>query len=173
MPTPTRYLRLSPEQDLILRNLELSPLVNTKVRLRISIIRLNNNGWNAKKLAHHFNRNQQSIHNDLDRYEKQGLAGLSDGKTTGKPGKFTPEIISFLKAQLETERVWNSKLLCEAIEKEFSVSLQPDAVRVKLHSLGYTWKRARYSPGKTPDPDVIAVHKAELEVLKKGLWIKP
>lgn len=171
MPTPTRYLRLSPEQDLILRNLELSPLVNTKVRLRIS--RLNNNGWNAKKLAHHFNRNQQSIHNDLDRYEKQGLAGLSDGKTTGKPGKFTPEIISFLKAQLKMERVWNSKLLCEAIEREFSVSLQPDAVRVKLHSLGYTWKRARYSPGKTPDPDVIAVHKAELEVLKKGLWIKP
>lgn len=173
MPTPTRYLQLSPEQDLILRNLELSPLINPKVRLRISIIRLNNNGWNAKKLAQHFNRNQQSIHNDLDRYEQRGIAGLIDGKTTGKPGKFTPEIIAFIQTQLEKERVWNSKLLCEAIEKEFNVSLQPDAVRVKLQSLGYTWKRARYSPGKTPDPNVIAIHKAELEVLKKGLWIKP
>jgi transposase len=135
-------------------------------------IRLNAIGWNAQQLAEHFNRNKQSIHNDLDRYELHGIKGLTDGTTTGKPGKFNTTIEAFLKAQLEQDRVWNSSLLRESIAIKFSVDLSIEAIRLKLRELGYSWKRTRYAPGKTPDPAVVAEHKAELEVLKKGHWIK-
>jgi transposase len=135
-------------------------------------IRLNATGWNAQQLADHFNRNKQSIHNDLDRYEHHGIKGLTDGTSTGKPGKFNTAIEAFLKAQLEQDRVWNSSLLREGIAIKFSVDLSIEAIRLKLRELGYSWKRTRYAPGKTPDPAVVAEHKAELEVLKKGHWIK-
>ena len=58
------------------------PLVNAKVRLQASIFRLNNAGWNAARLAVHFGRNPQSIHNDQDCFEHSGVVGLSDGKAT-------------------------------------------------------------------------------------------
>ena len=65
MATPARFLQLTAEQNEALRELEVSPVVNAKVRLRASIIRLNSAGWSAVRLAAHFGRNPQSIHNDL------------------------------------------------------------------------------------------------------------
>ena len=80
-------------------------------------IRLNAIGWNADQLAQHFNRSPQSIHNDLDRFEQNGIEGLTDGKSTGQPGKFTTEIEQFLKQLLGQDRVWNSSILAEEIER--------------------------------------------------------
>ena len=173
MPPPTRHITLTDEQDLQLHQLEQSPFVKIKVRLRATIIRLNAVGWTVPDISQHHHRNQQSIHNDLDRFEESGMAGLIDGMSTGRPGKFTPEIEIFLKAQLELDRVWNTNLLGQAIFEQFKVKLKREAIRVKMLELGYTWKRTRYSPGKTPDPAVVAASKAELDALKKGHWTKP
>ncbi len=170
MPTPLRFLCLSPEQDHNLRELELNPHINAKVRLRASIIRLNSAGWSAARLAAHFRRNPQSIHNDLDRFEHVGVEGLADGKATGAKPKFTPEVEAFLRTKLAEERVWNSALLGEAVEEKFRVSLGREAIRVKLLELGYSWKRTRYAPGKAADAEVVAEHQASLETLKRGHW---
>lgn len=172
MPTPLRFLRLSSEQDEALRELELSPFVNAKVRLRASIIRLNSAGWSAGRLAAHFGRNPQSIHNDLDRFEEQSISGLADGKAEGAKPKFTAEIEAFLHTKLAEERIWNSALLGAAAEEKFGVNLGREAIRMKLLELGYSWKRSRYAPGKTVDPEVIAEHRASLETLKKGRWTR-
>lgn len=146
----------------------MSPVVDAKIRLRASIIRLNNAGWSAPRLAKHFRRNLQSVHNDLDRFEHFGFEGLADGKAMGAKPKLTAEIEAFLHTKLGEERVWNSTLLGEAVEEEFGVSLKREAIRVKLLELGYSWKRSRYAPGKTTDPAVVAEHQASLETLKKG-----
>ena len=150
----------------------MSPVVNAKIRLRASIIRLNSAGWSAPKLAKHFGRNLQSVHNDLDRFEQLGVEGLADGKATGAKSKVTPEIETFMHTKLAEDRVWNSTLLGEAIDKEFGVSLKREAIRVKLLELGYSWKRTRYAPGKQVDPEVVAEHQASLETLKRGHWTK-
>lgn len=172
MATPARFLRLTAEQDEALRELEVSPVVNAKVRLRGSIIRLNNAGWSAPKLATHFGRNLQSIHNDLSRFEQFGVEGLVDGKAPGQKPSVTPEIEHFMQIKLAEERVWNSTLLGEAVEEQFGVKLGREAIRVKLLELGYSWKRARYTPGKQADPEVVAEHQASLETLKKGHWTR-
>lgn len=169
MATRTRYLKVTAEQDESLCELELSPLVNAKVRLRASIIRLNSLGWSAGALAKHFRRNPQSIHNDLDRFEREGIAGLSDGKAKGAKPKFRAEIEAFLQTKLAQERVWNSTLLAEAVKEEFKLSLGRESIRVKLLELGYSWKRSRYAPSKTVDAEVLLEHQASLETLKRGL----
>jgi transposase len=168
MATPARFLHLSAEQDEALRELEASPVVNGKIRLRASIIRLNNAGWSAPKLAKHFGRNLQSVHNDLSRFEQLGIAGLADGKATGATPKITPEMETFMHSKLAEDRVWNSTLLGEAVEQAFGVRVKREAIRVKLLKLGYAWKRTRYAPGKQVDPEVVAEHQASLETLKRG-----
>jgi transposase len=170
MATSARFLHLSAAQDEALRELEVSQRVAAKVRLRASIIRLNNAGWSAPRLATHFGRNLQSVHNDLDRFEQYGISGLSDGKATGTTPKITPEIETFLHTKLAENRVWNSTLLGEAVKEKFGVSVKREAIRVKVLELGYTWKRTRYAPGKQPDPEVVAEHQASLETLKRGHW---
>ncbi len=172
MPTPLRFVHLSAEQNHSLRELELNPLVNAKVRLRASIVRLNSVGWSAARLASHYGRNPQSIHNDLDRFEEHGISGLGDGKATGAKPKVTPEIETFIHTRLAEDRVWNSTLLGEAVDEEFGVSVKREAIRVKLLELGYSWKRTRYAPGKQADPEVISEHQASLETLKKGHWTR-
>jgi len=140
-------------------------VVNAKVRLRASIIRLNNAGWSAPKLAKHFGRNLQSVHNDLDRFEQLGVEGLADGKATGATPKVTPEIETFMHTKLAEDCVWNSTLLGEAVEQAFGVRIKREAIRVKLQELGYSWKRTRYAPGKQVNPEVVAEHQASLETL--------
>jgi transposase len=172
MATPARFLHLSAEQNEALRELEVSLVVNAKVRLRASIIRLNSAGWSAPRLATHFGRNLQSVHNDLSRFEQFGVEGLADGKATGATPKVTPEMETFMHTKLAEDRVWNSTLLGEAVEQAFGVSLGREAIRVKLLELGYSWKRTRYAPSKQADPEVVTEHQASLETLKRGHWTK-
>lgn len=165
------YIELTSDQDKQLQELELSPLINAKVRLRASILRLSNQGFNVTKLSQHFNRSVQSIHNDFKRWHEQGIQGLTNGKTTGRPTKFTPEIETLIKQKLSEERIWNAQLLCQAVQESLNVKLTIEPMRLKLRELGYTWKRARYSSGKPPSPEVFKQHYGSLETLKKGLWI--
>ncbi len=170
MTPPARFLTLSAEEDAALRNLELSTGTNVKVRLRASIVRLNASGMSVSRLAQHFGRNPQSVHNDLDRYETLGIAGLADGRSPGPPRRVTPEMEQHLRERLAEPRLWNSELLAEALQERFGVTVGRDAVRVRLLALGYSWKRGRYAPGQAPDPAVIHEHRASIETLKRGHW---
>ena len=165
-----RFLKLTSEQDKALRELELSSVLNAKVRLRASIMRLNHAGWGVPRLVTHFGRNPQSLHNDLDRFEQFGIAGLADGKAPGTKPSVTPEIEHFMQRKLEEDRIWNSSLSGEVITEQFGVKLGREVIRVKLLELGYSWKRARYAPGKQADPEVVAEHQASPATLKRGHW---
>lgn len=172
MATPARFVNLTLEQDESLRELEMSPGISGKVRLRASIIRLNGAGWSAPKLAAHFGRNLQSIHNDLNRFEQSGVVGLVDGKAPGNKPSVTAEIRAFLERKLAEEQVWNSTLLGEAVREQFGIRLGREVVRVTLLKLSYRWKRTRYAPGKQADPEMVAEHRASLETLKRGRWTR-
>jgi transposase len=169
MATAARFMTLTASEDETLRELETSPVVNAKVRLRASIVRLSHHGWTAPKLARHFGRGLQTIHSDLSRFEQFGVAGLIDGKAPGNKPSVTPEITAFLQHKLEEDRVWNSSLLSEVVRGQFGVTLGREVIRLKLLELGYSWKRARYAPGKQADPGVVAEHRASLETLS---WTK-
>ncbi len=117
-------------------SLERNPLINAKVRLRASILRLSHQGFNVAKLSQHFNRSIQSIHNDFNRWQELGIQGLTSGKTTGRPTKFTTEIETLITQKLSQERIWNAQLLCEAVQEDLNVKLTIEPMRRKLRELG-------------------------------------
>lgn len=164
-----RFVRLTLEQDAQLRDVEKNPLLNAKVRLRASIVRLSNQNFSLSRLCLHFGRSERAVRNDLRRYEQHGLAGLADGKSPGAPSLFTAEMTAFVQEKLLEDRIWNCALLLDATLKRFGVRVERETMRLKVRSLGYSWKRTKYVPSKTPNPEVLAEHQASLETLKKGL----
>ena len=170
MARPARRIEVSQAADELLRELEISPYTHPKVRLRVSILRLHRLGWSIPQLSSHFGRNHQAVHNDLTRFEDHGIPGLADDCPPGQPRRVTPEMEQFLHEKLREPRFWNATLLCEALQEQFQILIGPRALSNHLRRLGYSWKRARYSPAKTLDPQVAEQHRSSLETLKRGHW---
>ncbi|MBZ9749698.1 winged helix-turn-helix domain-containing protein [Deinococcus sp. HMF7604] len=170
MGRPARRIEISEAADHQLRALEFNRHVHPKVRFRATLLRLHRVGWTVAQLAQHFDRNPQAVHNDLTRFEQQGVAGLADGQAPGKPPLVTSVIEPFLHEKLRKDRFWTASLLCEAVAQQFQVTMSPRTMTAHLHRLGYTWKRASTSPAKASDPTVIYEHAASIETLKRGHW---
>jgi transposase len=166
---PSRYIRLTEEQDVRLREIEQAPYFKPKVRLRGQVLRLSHRGSNVQTVSAYTGRSRASIGRDLDRWEERGFEGLLDGTAPGNPPRITEEARTFLEGKLSEERTWNAAQLAEALGESFGVEVTPEAIRQRLRSMGYSWKRTRYVPSKLPDPDEEREAREELEALKKGL----
>ncbi|GAA3999113.1 hypothetical protein GCM10022631_07470 [Deinococcus rubellus] len=170
MGRPSRQIVISAEEAAQLQALELGVGIHPKVRLRASLLRLHREGWSAPRLAVYFARDEQSIHNDLTRFERHGIRGIADAPRPGRPIKVLPIHEAALAAKLDEDRLWTAAQLAEVLSNEFGLQITAQTVRQHLSALGYRWKRARYAPGKALDPQVEAHHKASLDTLKKGHW---
>jgi transposase len=166
---PSRYIRLTDEEDARLREIEQDPYLKPKVRLRAQVLRLSNRGSNMEKIASYTNRSPASIARDFERWSERGLEGLADGAAPGNPPRITRQMEAFMEEKLsEEERTWNATQLTEVLKEEFSLEVTPEAVRQHLLSMGYSWKRTRYVPNKAPDPEAEREAREELEALKRG-----
>jgi transposase len=167
---PARFIRLTPEEDDRLREIEQDPLLKPKVRLRAQVLRLSNRGEGVERIAAYTGRSSASVLRDLDRWEERGFEGLADGTAPGNPPRITGEARAFMKQRLsEEERTWNASQLAEAVEERFGVGVSPEAIRQHLLTMGYRWKRTRYVPStRPPDPEEGLKARGELEELKKG-----
>ncbi len=166
---PARFVRLTPEEDDRLREIEQDPHLKPKVRLRAQVLRLSNRGEGAERIAAYTGRSPASVLRDLDRWEGRGLEGLADGTAPGNPPRITGEARAFMEQRLsEEERTWNATQLAEAVAERFGVGVSPEAIRQHLLAMGYRWKRTRYVPSRPPDPGEERKARGELEELKKG-----
>ena len=81
---PSRYIRLTEEEDVRLREIEQAPYFKPKVRLRAQVLRLSHRGYNMRYIASYTGRSPHSIGRDLGRWEERGLAtGLADATPPG------------------------------------------------------------------------------------------
>ncbi len=165
---PSRYIRLTEEEDARLREIEQDPYLKPKVRLRAQVLRLSNRGSNMEKIASYTGRSPASVARDFDRWTERGLEGLADGRAPGNPPRITGEMKEYMEEKLAEERTWNATQLAEALKEEFGLVVTPESVRQHLLSMGYSWKRTRYVPNKAPDPDEEREAAGELEALKRG-----
>lgn len=113
-------------------------------------------------------RSSASVGRDLDRWEQRGIEGLADGTAPGNPPRITEEARTFMEEKLSEERTWNATQLAEALERSFGIEVTPEAIRQHLIAMGYSWKRTRYVPSRSPDPEEEREAREELEGLKKG-----
>lgn len=165
---PSRHIQLTEQEDDQLRQIEQNSHLRPKVRLRAQVLRLSNRGSNIEAIASYTGRGRASIARDLDRYSERGIEGLADGSAPGNPPRITKEIRQYMEERLCEKRTFNATQLAEAIEKEFSLKVSPEAVRQHLISMGHSWKRTRYSPAKDPVPEEERQAREELEDLKRG-----
>jgi transposase len=165
---PSRFVRLTDQEDIRLRQIEQDPHLKPKVRLRAQVLRLSHRGYNMRSIASYTARSPQSIGRDLSRWEERGIAGLADGTAPGNPPRVTEEPRTFMEGKLSEERTWNAAQLAEALLESFGIEVTAEAVRQHLRSMGYSWKRTRYVPNKPPDPEREREAREELEGLKKG-----
>jgi transposase len=166
---PSRFIRLEPEQDSQLREIEQDPYLKPKVRLRAQVLRLSHRGSTVGQIAAYTGRSQASVCRDFDRWERRGSKGLADGSAPGNPPRITEEVRTFLEEKLSEERTWNASQLAEAVEGRFGVGVTPEAIRQHLVAMGFRWKRTRYVPSRPPDPEEERKARSELAGLKKGL----
>ena len=167
MPTP-RYIRLEPEQDARLREVEQDPNLRSKVRLRAQVLRLSGRGESIKGISSYTGRSEASISRDLDRWEDRRFEGLADGSAPGNPPRVTEEAKELLRERLSEERTWNAPQLAEALSERFGIRVSAEAIRQHLIAMGYSWKRTRYVPSKEPDPEREGEAREELASLKRG-----
>jgi transposase len=165
---PSRYIRLTEEEDARLREIEQDPYLKPKVRLRAQVLRLSNRRSNMEKIASYTGRSAASVARDLDRWNERGLEGLADGTAPGNPPRITEEVREYMRGRLTEGRTWNATQLAEVLEEEFTVVVTPEAVRQHLRSMGYSWKRTRYVPNKAPNPEQERKAREDLEDLKRG-----
>jgi transposase len=165
---PSRYIRLTEQEDARLREIEQAPYFKPKVRLRAQVLRLSHRGSNVQSISAYTGRSRASVGRDLDRWEGRGFEGLFDGTAPGNPPLVTEEARTFMEEKLSEERTWNAAQLAEVLKEGFGVEVTPEAVRQHLRSMGYSWKRTRYVPNKPPDPEHEREAREELEGLKRG-----
>ncbi len=165
---PARFVRLTPQEDARLREIEQDAHLKPKVRLRAQVLRLSGRGEGVGSIASYTGRSEASVLRDLGRWEQRGFEGLADGTAPGNPSRVSAEVRAFLEERLSEERTWNASQLAEQIGGRFGVVVGAEAVRQHLLKMGYRWKRTRYVPCKPPDPEEEREAREELEGLKGG-----
>ncbi len=173
---PARYIQLTVEQDQKLREIEHSPELRPKVRLRAQVLRLSHQGWQVERIHSYTSRSslmlparsRTSILRDFERWNEEGFAGLVDGTAPGQPERITVELREHLLERLYEERAWTAGQLADELDSTFGVRVTPEAIRLRLQELGYCWKRTRYVPHQEVDREVLQEHRAGLDTLKRG-----
>lgn len=163
-----RYINLTPEEDEQLRQVEQATGLRAKVKLRATVLRLSNQGWDIERLVKYTKRSRWSILRDFDRWEALGIEGLADGTPPGNPLQVTEEVQAFVQEKLAEDRAWNASQLADEVAQRFTLQLHPQTIRHHLHLMGYLWKRTRYVPAQAPDPEAEHAARAALETLKRG-----
>ena len=67
MMPPARFIRLKPQEDARLREIEQDGHLKPKVRLRAQVLRLSSRGETMQRIAAYTGRSTASIGRDLDR----------------------------------------------------------------------------------------------------------
>lgn len=164
----SRFLHLSDDEDARLREIEHSPHLQPKVRVRAQVVRLSHRGQTIRQIAASTGRHPTSIGRDFDRWQDQGVAGLADGAAPGNPSRVTAEVKTYLGERLGEDRTWTAGQLAAVVADRFGITVSAEAIRQHLHALGYAWKRTRYVPMQPPDPGAEHAAREDLRGLKRG-----
>lgn len=164
-----RFIHLIDDDAKQLRAIEQNAHLKPKVRLRAQVLRRSHRGDTVAQIAASTGRRATSICRDLDRWQDHGVAGLADGMAPGQPPRITAEVAGFLQEQLAEARTSTAIQPAEAVEPQFGIAVSAEAVRQHLHRLGYAWKRTRYVPAKSPDPEQKRVARETLAGRTRGL----
>jgi len=131
-----------------------------RVSERIHFVLLASRGYSAPKIAELFAYDEETVRIWLNRYQQDGLAGLSDRPRSGRPTK-EPWLKAIVEAQIGqpppcfgyVAACWTILLLVGHLARRYGVALSSATVRRAVKAIGYRWRRPRLAPARKTDPD--------------------
>ena len=127
MPAALR-IRLAPEEDYTLSQLQIAALVPQRTRKRAHMLRLNAQGWAVGAIAEIFECHEHTVRATIRRWRQQGVGGLWEAP--GRGTKWKEEDMQYLEQCLEQqERTINSMQLATVLEQERQVKLSAERIR--------------------------------------------
>ncbi len=96
-----------------------------KVQVKYEMLRANGvDQESVSEAARRFGYTRESFYQNLERFEREGILGLTDRKRGRKgPVKLTGDVLEFVRQQREADPTLSGERLAEMVEEHFGVQL--------------------------------------------------
>ena len=143
-----KHLELSEDERRTLREMGVfHPHARTRMRAQ-GILRLSQ-GLTLQKTADEFGVHLNSVEQWRQRWNKLGLAGLYEGRHTGRPRKWTPQQQQVLGALADSGGGSVGALLREIAQCRDHKPISESTAKRYLKEMNFTYKRYRYGLKKS------------------------
>jgi transposase len=123
-------------------------------------------GMTCPKVAELLGDSPRSVVNWVQRFEAQGLAGLSEGERAGRPSRLNERQLKKVEAVLRSSpkevglatAMWDGPTLSEYLRREHGVALKVRQCQRLFRQLGFRLRKPRPQVAKA-DPALQAAHK--------------
>jgi len=115
---------------------------------RLKVILLLDKGWTYEKIAEALFLDEGTIRNYRKRYVEGGVFGLVTDTYSGKRSRLSDRDKELLSQHLRSHIFMEAKEVAVYIQKKFDVKYSVSGVTALLHSMGFTYKKAKGVPGK-------------------------
>lgn len=150
-----KHLKLSEDERRTLREMGVfHPHPRTRMRAQ-GVLRLSQ-GLTLQRTADEFGGHLNSVEQWRQRWSKLGLAGLYEGRHTGRPRKWTPEQQQALGKLADSESGTVGALLRQIEQGQDHASISESTAKRYLKEMDFTYKRYRYSLKKASSGSVRA-----------------
>lgn len=128
-------------------------------------------GKSSRELEDLYNTSFKQICNWADRFDQEGIEGLTNKPRSGRPTNLTSEQLIELRESLlkspesfgYNTASWSGPVVRDFIEKKFHVIYKQANVYNLMHSLGLSYQRTK---GKYPEQDPIKREIAKADIKK-------
>jgi transposase len=109
-------------------------------------------GMSVHDVAEMLHVGEQTVRDYRNRFLVQSMASLTYKRPPGRPGKLTKtqrrELAALIKAGPQaagyTSGCWNTPMMQDLIQTRFGVSYHPHYLATLLHTLGFSYQKARF-----------------------------
>ena len=166
----TRRLTIPAEQRAAVEALLRQPTLNRRVRERAEMVKAAALGYDVGEIAVWSGRSVRRVHYWLARFTALGVAGLADGRRSGRPVKADASYRTALEAAVETPPpalglpfdVWTSDRLSAYLAETTGVRIAPGWLRALLAQQAFVTGRPKHTLKHLHDAAAIAVFETEL-----------
>ena len=142
-----RINRCSSEEILSLHKSER----DSEVKLRLLVIYQLSMGKSSGSLTEYYRVSAKQMRNWAQRFEREGVAGLANKKSPGKPCLLNAEQKERLQALLSENpevygyntQTWTGSLLRDWLVNQYNISYKPAQIYNILKLLGFTYQKSK------------------------------
>ena len=153
---------------------------DARVVRRAQMVRLSSQGKTAGEIAGLWEMTGQGVRKVIHRFNREGIAGLSDRPRRGRPGKTDDRYVALLKEAVRSSprdlgypfSCWTLERLREHLARQTRIILSAAWLSQLLAKHDIVYRRPKHGMSHLRDPQEYNEKKAFLEFVKKGRCVQ-